>query len=79
MDLIEFFLLLEQLVALGVDGCPGITPPEGVCATDYGDLEVAQRIVRHYATAHFDAELLGRPGGFESADYDDAALVPRSD
>jgi hypothetical protein len=72
-------LLVEQMLTLGIDGCPGVTPPQDVCENAYGDLDVAQRIVRHYATAHFDTELLGRSGGFELADYDDAALIPRPD
>jgi predicted dienelactone hydrolase len=54
-DMNAFFL--DQMISLGTDGCPGVQPSVESCGEEFGDLEEAQRIIRHYATTYFDSTL----------------------
>lgn len=66
--------MLEQLYGLAVDGCPGYTPPDDLCA-EYGDLADAKRITRHVATRFLDAHLRDQGPGV-GADFDEVEWVP---
>lgn len=53
-------ILLDQLLALGTDGCPGSAPAPGLCEADaYLGLAVSAEIVRWYTTAELDEVLYG--------------------
>lgn len=56
--------VLDQLLTLAVDGCPGYPPaverPE--CADGFADLEVGKTAVRAYSTTFFDEVLRGGGG-----------------
>jgi dienelactone hydrolase len=50
--------IYDGLLALGVDGCPGYTPPPGVCSsTSYLDLATSDRIVDDALTRFLDETL----------------------
>lgn len=66
---------LDQLTQLATDGCPGWTPTVDGC-TEFGDLETAQRIVRHYSAAFFDEALKGEGAGVEAGLFDGVEVVP---
>lgn len=69
--------LLDQLMQLAVDGCPGATPtvsrPE--CQDGFADLALGQRIVRAHATTFLSVTLAGQGGQAVPADLVDGATV----
>ena len=69
-------LFLDQMLGLGTDGCPGFQPAVEACGTSYGDVDEAQRIIRHYATRHFDSTLRGLADIPLLEDAADAEWVP---
>lgn len=68
--------LLPQLVALGTDGCPGITPAvdRDECSAAWLPLETSAPIVRHMSTAFFDAHLKGEGGGVQDGVFMDVEV-----
>ncbi len=68
-------LLVEQLMQLTVDGCPGHVPdppPAEECAGGYLPLETSETIVRHYATVFLDRALRGTGPGAEAGAFPEA-------
>jgi dienelactone hydrolase len=64
-------LILDSLVGLGSDGCPGPPPedpPSEDCAIGYPDLASSQATIRHYATTFFDEHLRDAPADDEVLD-----------
>jgi dienelactone hydrolase len=54
--------ILDQMMLLGVDGCPGYVPdppPSEDCATDYLPLGESDVVIRHLLTDFFDVHLKG--------------------
>lgn len=66
-------VMLEGLLLLAADGCPGYAPAVEGCQ-DFGDLDRAQEIVRHYSTVFFDQALYGAGQGPTDGAYAEAAL-----
>ena len=60
--------LLPQLVALGTDGCPGVTPTveREECADAWLPLETSEPVIRHMSTVFFDAHLKGEGPGVQA-------------
>lgn len=60
--------LLPQLVALGTDGCPGVTPTveREACAEAWLPLETSAPVIRHMATVFFDEHLKAEGGGVQA-------------
>lgn len=59
--------LLPQLVALGTDGCPGITPTveRAECEAAWLPLEASAPVIRHMSTVFFDEHLKSEGGGVQ--------------
>jgi predicted dienelactone hydrolase len=59
--------LLPQLVALGTDGCPGVTPTveRDECTDAWLPLEASAPVIRHMSTAFFDQHLKGEGDGVQ--------------
>lgn len=69
--------ILNQLANLATDGCPGPAPqdpPAEACADGFLDLDISHPIIRHYATAFFEAELAGRGPGLQAGVFSEATL-----
>lgn len=69
--------LLEQLLALGTDGCPGYAPPvdRPECAEAWLPLETSAPIVRHLVTVAFDQHLRGEGPGVSGAAFAEIEVV----
>ena len=68
----------EQLLALGVDGCPGAAPlveDEPSCDGGFLDLDTSAEIVRGVSTLFFDQHLRGASDGPEAAAYAELTLT----
>lgn len=68
-------LVLNQLVRLATDGCPGDPPdpaPAEDCEDGYLPLEDSSAIVRYYATAFFEEQLADRGLGLREQPFDAA-------
>jgi predicted dienelactone hydrolase len=67
--------MMDLLVALATDGCPGEAPDPSVCdASEFLDLGVSNPIINHYATVFLD-EVLYRSGpGVEMGLFDEAVI-----
>lgn len=59
--------LLPQLVALGTDGCPGVTPTvaRDECAETWLPLETSGPVIRHMTTVFFDEHLKSEGTGVQ--------------
>ncbi|TVQ93107.1 MAG: alpha/beta fold hydrolase [Deltaproteobacteria bacterium] len=70
-------LILNQLTNLATDGCPGYIPddpPDESCEDGFLDFELSHPILRHYATAFFEAELEGSGPGVQGGIFSQATL-----
>lgn len=66
----------DLFLGLGIDGCPGHTPPIAECGASWLPLEVSTPIARHYATVFFDAELYGGGAGVSGGVFPEAVFEP---
>lgn len=71
-------LFLSSLVALAIDGCPGIVPstPGPDCPEAFLPLEQSEPPILHYAAVFFDAHLRGEGPGVQPDRYAGATLFP---
>ena len=63
----------EQLLALGIDGCPSAAPAASVageesCGGDFLDLDTSAEIARSLATRFFDAQLRDSGAGVQAGE-----------
>jgi hypothetical protein len=74
-------VLLDSLVQLASDGCPGSSPLPDLegCEADGGflDLDVSAEIVRRYVAAALDEALLGAGPGVEANLFPEARVTTR--
>ncbi len=69
--------LLESLLALATDGCPGAEPPGWEdCPSSYQDLDLSQQLVRHYSTVFFDAALRAEGAGVTDEGFAGVRVEP---
>lgn len=67
--------ILDLLLQLATDGCPGFTPPaELACGDSFLPLTTSDPIVRYYATVFLDGELYGRGPGVTYGVYPEAVF-----
>lgn len=58
--------VLDLLLQLATDGCPGFVPAEELaCGDTFLPLTTSDPIIRHYATVFFDQQLYGRGDGVQ--------------
>lgn len=67
-------ILLDQLLALASDGCPGVAVASPCGESSYLDLTISDLIVRHYATTFFDDALYAMGPGPRGGLFPEAVL-----